>query len=125
MGDDASDDISGSHFSAQTPRSSATTPHRRTLKGAVTSGKKLMSSASARASPYKRATAAALKDRTARARSDSVQRKPGDEWVNLEGDRCRMDEDGEVRKLTEVREMRRKYKVSYQVMDTMHNETVS
>ncbi|SGY67984.1 BQ5605_C004g02834 [Microbotryum silenes-dioicae] len=38
-------------------------------------------------------------------------RRPGDTWVNLEGDRCRMDTDGKQRKLCEVREMRRKYKM--------------
>ncbi|SCV72593.1 BQ2448_4130 [Microbotryum intermedium] len=38
-------------------------------------------------------------------------RRPGDTWINLEGDRCRMDADGKQRKLCEVREMRRKYKM--------------
>lgn len=39
------------------------------------------------------------------------KRVAGEEWVNLEGDRCRMGEDGLVRRLVEVREERLKYKV--------------
>ncbi|KAM0792640.1 hypothetical protein ACM66B_002422 [Microbotryomycetes sp. NB124-2] len=46
-----------------------------------------------------------------RGPAPAVKHSPGDEWVNMEGDRCRMDEDGQVRKLCEVREMRRKHKM--------------
>ncbi|KAK4700975.1 hypothetical protein P7C70_g5259, partial [Phenoliferia sp. Uapishka_3] len=41
----------------------------------------------------------------------SVARKVGEEWFNHEGDRLRIDKDGMQRKLCEVREMRRKFKM--------------
>jgi hypothetical protein len=37
-----------------------------------------------------------------------VGRKPGDEWTNDAGDRFRIDDDGRVRRLVEVKEWRRK-----------------
>lgn len=113
MGDDVDDFNLLPAQSAPKHSAVAPTPRRRTLKSATAAGKKLVHSASAKPSPYKRGAAVSAKDKM-RARSDSVQRKPGDQWVNIEGDKCRMDEDGVVRKLCEVREMRRKYKVRAQ-----------
>lgn len=77
------------------------------------------------ATPRKRISASSTKKSGASARlgsrfkeqaaprkmSSLAQRTAGEEWTNLEGDRCRMDGEGMVRRLAEVREMRRRYKV--------------
>lgn len=83
--------------------SSGTTPRKRI---STSSTKKSGASAARSGSRFK--------DRAApRKMSSLAQRTAGEEWVNLEGDRCRMDGEGMVRKLAEVREMRRRYKVRF------------
>lgn len=43
--------------------------------------------------------------------SGKVERKKGEEWVNLEGDRYKLDKDGVQRRCCEVRETRKKFKM--------------
>lgn len=78
--------------------------------------------ASEAASSRKRTLGSAKKvvsSSTARVRKGSIKgkgapkagRRPGEEWTNIEGDRYRVGEDGLQRRLCEVREWRKKYKM--------------
>ncbi|KAK4046888.1 mgpp2cl-1, protein phosphatase 2C-like protein 1 [Microbotryomycetes sp. JL201] len=94
MGDDLDLSPSLSSSFARNPERVEPTPKKRSLKPTTQKAVKSLSS-----------------KRNYRDSPGPSQRRPGDEWTNMEGDRCRMDNDGHVRKLCEVREMRRKHKM--------------
>ncbi|KAK4050018.1 hypothetical protein OIO90_005208 [Microbotryomycetes sp. JL221] len=85
-----------------------TTPRKRLLKGLTSSNKPTVKhlSRSGMSTPNSRRNR--MDERVATSQS---KRKIGDEWTNMEGDLCRLDQDGQVRKLVQVREMRRKHKM--------------
>lgn len=84
--------------------SSASTPKKRLSSRATAVARKAASTLSASASATKKAARRL-------STSSSTPRKIGEEWTNYEGDRYRIDEDGQQRRLVEVREVRRKYKL--------------
>lgn len=113
MGDDASliihDDVFSSTSSTTTPRSVVSSPRKRisTVGG---TGKKNKTSRKFGSTLLGKKE---LVNSMQKGRKASELRKVGEEWVNLEGDKCRLGEDGKVRKLCEVREWRKKYKVRF------------
>lgn len=106
MGDDLDADTDA--LLSPPPRA---TPAKKSL---ATPAKKRLSSraaASARKGASKLASSATKKAARRLSTSSSTPRKIGEEWTNYEGDRYRIDEDGQQRRLVEVREVRRKYKL--------------
>lgn len=91
----------------------AKTPAKKSLASATPAKKRLSSraTASARKAVSKLASSATKKAARRLSTSSSTPRKIGEEWTNYEGDRYRIDEDGHQRRLVEVRELRRKYKL--------------
>lgn len=91
----------------------AKTPAKKPLASATPAKKRLSSraAASARKAASKLASSATKKAARRLSTSSSTPRKIGEEWTNYEGDRYRIDEDGQQRRLVEVRELRRKYKL--------------
>ena len=91
----------------------AKTPVKKALASATPAKKRLSSraTASARKAASKLASSATKKAARRLSTSSSTPRKIGEEWTNYEGDRYRIDDDGQQRRLVEVRELRRKYKL--------------
>jgi hypothetical protein len=108
MGDDIDADTE-----AMLSPSPAKTPAKKPLASATPAKKRLSSraTASARKAASKLASSATKKAARRLSTSSSTPRKVGEEWTNYEGDRYRIDEDGQQRRLVEVRELRRKYKL--------------
>ncbi|GAA5873547.1 hypothetical protein JCM3774_000047 [Rhodotorula dairenensis] len=110
------DDLMGDDLDAETDAMLSPPPPRATpaKKSLTTPAKKRLSSraaASARKGAAKLASSATKKAARRLSTSSSTPRKIGEEWTNYEGDRYRIDEDGQQRRLVEVREVRRKYKL--------------
>lgn len=98
MDDTMADDLPASRSrSVSAAPESVASPRKRTLPAQKARKGLSHLSAKARASPF--------------GIPDKKDRQAGDTWVNLEGDRFEMGEDGLQRRLCEVRELRRKYKM--------------
>lgn len=74
---------------------------------------------SARTIPSRKPTRSRVNSVKSRKNQASNSRTVGEEWTNAEGSRFRLDADGERRKLCEVRESRKKYKMP---KDSLHRD---